>query len=93
VAEQYQEEIRGNLLMKTDRYFIDGANEKSSWKVGGALEGTAPHVYLEAKDKIELKCGASVITLTTDSVEIRAASFDLSGSPNIQAITKKITRN
>ena len=93
VAEQYQEEIRGNLLMKTDRYFIDGANEKSSWKVGGAIEGKAPHVYLEAKDKIELKCGASVITLTTDSVEIRAASFDLSGSPNIQAITKKIRRN
>ena len=61
--------------------------------MGAALTADAPDVLVEAEDKIEIKCGKSVITILPDSVEISATTFDLSKAPSLVTVTKKVEHN
>lgn len=89
---QYKETVAGAMLLKSGGALIDGATQTAAWKIGGALTATAPEVYVEAVEKIELKCGASVITILPDSVEITSPSFDLSGA-QLTVDTQKVEHN
>jgi hypothetical protein len=89
---EYKETVAGAMFLKSGGAFIDGATQTSSWKIGGALNATAPDVYVEAVEKIEVKVGGSVITILPDSVEITAPSFDLSGA-QLKVETQKVEHN
>jgi type VI secretion system secreted protein VgrG len=89
---EYKETVAGGMFLKAGGALIDGATQTAAWKIGGALNATAPDVYVEAVEKIELKCGGSVITILPDSVEINAQSFDLSGA-QLTVETKKVEHN
>ncbi|MFO0588483.1 MAG: type VI secretion system tip protein TssI/VgrG [Polyangiaceae bacterium] len=86
------ETVGGVMFLKAGGAFIDGATKTSSWQIGSALTATAPEVYVEAVDKIEIKCGGSVMTILPDSVEITTPAFDLSGA-ELKVETKKVEHN
>ncbi|NUQ72674.1 MAG: type VI secretion system tip protein VgrG [Polyangiaceae bacterium] len=89
---EYKETVAGAMFLKAGGAFIDGATQTAAWKIVGALNATAPDVYVEAVEKIEVKCGGSVLTILPDSVEIAAPSFDLSGA-QLTVETKKVEHN
>ncbi len=86
------ETVAGVMFLKAGGAFIDGATKTSAWDIGAALTATAPEIYVEAVDKIEIKCGGSVMTILPDSVEITTPSFDLSGA-ELKVETKKVEHN
>lgn len=92
VQKQLTEEIGGKMALATEAKLVDNAQTTSKWKVGGELAGKAPDVWVEAVKEIRLICGASTITLTTDSIAIKAAVLDLSGA-TIDASTSLIDHN
>jgi type VI secretion system secreted protein VgrG len=93
VGKKLTETVAGSMLLKSDEAFLDGAVKTSAWTIVGAMNSDAPQIYVEALEKIELRCGGSVITILPDSVEICAPSFDLSGARHIEIKTKKIEHN
>jgi hypothetical protein len=88
----YSETVAGAMLLKAGGAFIDGATKTSAWKIGAALLASAPEIYVEAVDKIQVKCGGSVLTILPESVEISAPSFDLSGA-DLKVETQKVEHN
>jgi len=93
VKKHYLETVGGLILSKTDTKYTDGATNNATWTVGALMKGKAPEIMLEAVDKITLKCGGSKLTLTPDSIEFVADSFDLTKASHIESITKKIEHN
>jgi type VI secretion system secreted protein VgrG len=93
VRKDYTETIGGVMLLSTSERFIDHANTTSSWVVGGTATMKAPDVWIQAKDRIELRCGSSVIVILPDSVEIRAKKFDLSQAGLLDSDTLVIEHN
>ncbi|EYF06408.1 type VI secretion system Vgr family protein [Chondromyces apiculatus] len=91
-GNQLSETVSGGMFLKAGGAFIDGAHQTAAWEIGGALNATAPEVYVEAVDKIEVRCGGSVITILPESVEISAPSFDLSGA-QLTVDTLKVEHN
>jgi hypothetical protein len=63
------------------------------WTVGGKLTAKAPTVTIEAKEKIQITCGTSVITIDATSVTIAADAFDLSEASALVAETALIGHN
>jgi len=80
VNEKCTVKIGASYLMSTKDVFMDGSKYLTNWQVQSAVEGKAPHVHIEAQDKIELKCGASTICVDKTSVTIRTPNYDLSGA-------------
>jgi type VI secretion system secreted protein VgrG len=93
VNERFEESIAGCLMMQTGESFMDGTDEKTLWTVSGPMTGSAPHIHIEAKDKIELICGGSKLTIDENQVTITSPSYDLSASADIVAVTKLIRHN
>ncbi len=93
VSKRFDENIKGSLLMKSNAKLMDGSDTETSWTVGGALSGKAPHIHIEAKDKIELLCGGSSITIDTEQVTVKALSYDLSNAAEVVATTGVIKHN
>jgi type VI secretion system secreted protein VgrG len=74
-------ELVGALLkVQTNANFIDGAQDTSTWIVGGALTGEGDELVAEADEDVRIKCGASVLTVTKDEIRIEATKIDLSGA-------------
>ncbi len=87
------EDVEGAMLLKTDKRYIDHANTTSTWIVTSKSTASAPDVWIEARDRIELRCGASVIVILPDSVEIRASSYDLTQASFLEAKSSLIVHN
>lgn len=92
VKKQFHETIGGAMTLMTDGKYIDNAQVLSSWRVAAALTARAPSMLVEAKDKIVLRCGESTITILPDSVEIKTATYDLSGA-KLDYDTSLVTHN
>ena len=93
MRKNFLETVGAAMILKTNDTYIDHADKTLSLKVGGTLTAAAPELYVEAKTKIELRCGNSTITLTTKSVEIKAQNLDLSKCENLYSKTKTIEHN
>lgn len=92
VRKNLLEAVGGAMLLKSNGTFQDNADKTSSWKVGGPLTGKAPEIRVEAIEKLSIKCGASVLTLTKDSIELKATQVDLSAA-HLDADTGAIDHN
>lgn len=92
VKKTYKETVGGTMMLKTNGVFLDNADQTSRWQVGAALSASAPNVWIEAKEKIVLKCGGSSLTIEPDKIEIKAAAFDLDGG-KLQFDSKKLEHN
>lgn len=93
VGEKYEETVLGTMSLQTDEAFIDGAEKTAKWEVGSAISGHAPKVFVEARDKIQIKCGSSVITILPDSIEISSPSLDLTGATQLKVVTQTVDHN
>ena len=93
VHENYDETVTGAMTMESKAFFMDGADKTAHWEVAGGITGAAPMVHMDAKNKIELRCGASTLTITEGSIELKATSYDLSASSDIIALSKIIKHN
>ena len=91
--EDYDETVGGAMTMESQAFFMDGADKTAHWEVAGGITGKAPFVHVDAKNKIELKCGGSTLTITETTIELKAASYDLSASSEIIALSKLIKHN
>jgi len=89
---ELSETVGGAMFLKAGGAFIDGATKTSSWVIGSSLDAAAPEIYVEAVDKIEVRCGSSVMTILPDSVEIASPAFDLSGA-ELKVETLKVEHN
>jgi type VI secretion system secreted protein VgrG len=87
------ETITGSMTCQSGGTYVEGADERSRWESKACFDTSAPEIYLEAKDKIEIRCGGSSLVILPDSVEFRSVAFDLSQSPQLDTITKKINHN
>jgi len=93
VAKIYAETVGGAIILKTDEAYNDHADTTSAWTVGGLMQGEAPDLWVEAAKKIEVKCGSSTMTITTDSVEIKSDELDLSAAENLDSFAELIKHN
>lgn len=93
VHENYDETVGAGMAMESNAFFMDGADKTAHWEVSGGIKGKAPMLHVDAKNKIELKCGASTLTITEDTIELKATTYDLSDSSEIIALTKLIKHN
>jgi type VI secretion system secreted protein VgrG len=93
VKSVYTENVTAAIILKTDKSYNDHADKKSRWTVGGKLGGSAPELWVEASEKIEIKCGSSTLTITKDAVEIKADNLDLTAAATLDAVTNAIDHN
>lgn len=88
----YREQVGIAMFLKAGGAFVDGAHKTAKWKIGGMVTASAPEVYVEAIDKIEIRCGASVLTILPESVTISSPSLDLTGT-ELKVETQKVEHN
>ncbi|MBI4955259.1 MAG: type VI secretion system tip protein VgrG [Myxococcales bacterium] len=93
VKQGLTETVGGVMSLDTADAYVDNAETRWELTAGASIRAEAPSVWIEAKDKIELSCGASVVTIRPDSVEIKAAKFDLSSCPEMVLDTKLVEHN
>jgi len=93
VKTVYTEKVTSAIILKTDKSYNEHADNKSRWIVGGKLDGSAPELWVEASEKIEIKCGSTMLTITKDAVEIKADNLDLTAAATLDAVTKEIVHN
>jgi type VI secretion system secreted protein VgrG len=93
VAKVYAETVGGAIVLKTDAQYNDHADKKSKWTAGAVLSGKAPELRVEAAEKIEIRCGTSVLTITEDAIVISADNLDLTEAAELDAVSKEITHN
>jgi type VI secretion system secreted protein VgrG len=92
VQKAYDEKVGASMDLKTAGKFIDNADTTSFWEVGSELAGRAPEIWIEAQKEIRITVGNSVLTMTPDSISIKAKEIDLSGA-TIHAQTAAIDHN
>ncbi len=92
VQNKYVENFSGAMTYATEATFVDNADTRSEWEVGGELSGRAPEVWIEASKEIVITVGQSTLTLLPHSIVIKATNVDLSGA-TIHATTAKIDHN
>lgn len=80
VTKIYLETVGAAIIATSNGKYIDNADTTATWKAGLALDADAPEVHVEAKDKLRIKCGNSVLTLTPDSIQLTATNLDLSAA-------------
>jgi type VI secretion system secreted protein VgrG len=92
VMKNSLELVGGLYMVKTNGNFIDAAQKTNTWLVGGPMELKADEVIAEALEKVQIKCGDSVITVTTDEIRIEAKKIDVSGA-KLDATSTSIDHN
>jgi hypothetical protein len=85
VTKPWTETTTGNMLLLAGENIMDGSDTITDWTVCNALDGTTQHLFVEAKDQIQLVVGASSITIDPDSVTIRSPLYDVTNAPDIIA--------
>jgi hypothetical protein len=88
-----KETIGGNLLMTADEHFMDGADQRSTWAIAGAVTGATKTLHIEAKKRIVLQSGASTVVLSASGVTIRAARYQLDDAASLVTLTQRIQHN
>ena len=94
VNDTLTETIGDNLKMTAGKHFMDGSDKKTLWQVGAQMQGKAKQrVQIQAKNRIVLRVGGSMVELDKDSITITAASYSVSDSSDTVAKAPKITQN
>jgi type VI secretion system secreted protein VgrG len=93
VKKMYLETVGGAISLNAGGAYRDHAEKASSWTVAGIATVKAPVILLEAEEKIVLKVGANVLTITPKEIAINALDFDLSQASAVVANTTKESHN
>ena len=91
-TKSYREMVGGAMSLTSSAGFSDQAGTEWALAAGASVETNGDEVKITAKDKIELVCGQSKLTITPDRVVIHAAAIDLSGA-SIDAATPRLELN
>ncbi len=87
------EESTTNLIMKTAARYVDQAEESGSWSSDGKLSAEGADILVEAKDRIELRCGNSTLVINSDGIELSGDNLDLVDADKLVFETKTIEHN
>lgn len=79
------ETVGGAYVIAAGGNASESASGPLALTVGGALLANAPSVEIEGESEISIRCGASVLTITSSSVEVKSPSLASPGA----TITKK----
>jgi type VI secretion system secreted protein VgrG len=93
VKKMYLETVGGAITLNAGGTYRDHAEKASSWTVVGMATVTAPVILFEAEEKIEVKVGANVLTITPKEIAIKAVDFDLSKASAVVTNTTKESHN
>lgn len=91
-AKNTTEMIGGSMTLNAGTTINEDASEKGTWTVVGTLEGTAKEGLIEAHDKIEIRCGSSVLTIEPDGVTLSSPQIELEGK-ELELVTSVIEHN
>ncbi len=86
------EMIGGSMSLDAGTTINEDASEKGTWTVIGKLEGTAKEGLIEAHDKIEIRCGKSVLTIDPEGLTLSSPQIELEGK-ELELITSIIEHN
>jgi type VI secretion system secreted protein VgrG len=92
VEKLLNETVGAGIVLKSNARYLDNADTTSTWLTAGPLTADAPEVWAEAEEKIVIKCGASVLTITEKEIRLEGTNVDLSGA-HIDADTGAIEHN
>jgi len=92
VSKTLKETVDGSIEVETNDEFVDNADEQQRIHVDHEIRGEAPEVWIEARKRIRITCGTSVVTLTEDTISFKGTNLDLTGAA-IDAGTGVITHN
>ena len=70
----------------------EDASEKGTWTVVGKFSGDAKEGLIEAHDKIEIRCGKSVLCVEPDGLTLSSPQIELEGK-ELELITAVIEHN
>ncbi|MBM4376128.1 MAG: type VI secretion system tip protein VgrG [Deltaproteobacteria bacterium] len=93
VNGEVTETIEGSLFMRSDEHFMDGADKVSSWTVDAAIVGKTPSMHVQAKERILLKVGSSVVEIEPSGIAIRASAYELDDADSLVVKTLRIEHN
>ena len=93
VKKNYLETVGGGMALTAGGAYRDHAAKTSSWTVIGVASFSAPAIVFEAKERIQVKVGGAVVTLTADEVTITGPSFDLSQASSVVVNTPQASHN
>lgn len=85
-------ETLGALRLHSSAESVIDEAETSAWKVTQTLTGESPEIWIEAKEKLTLRCGPGVLVLTPTAITFEAAGFDMSGG-HLEAVAGSIKHN
>jgi len=92
VTKTYQETVGGAIVLQSNAKYTDNADTIATWQVGALLDAQAPEVHIEANEKIQVKCGDSVLTIDQESIKLNATKLNLSAA-HLDADTGAIEHN
>lgn len=86
------EVIGGSVVLKAGTTINEDASEKATWTVVGKLQGDAKEGLIEAHDRIEIRCGKSVLRVEPDGLTMSSPQIELEGD-ELEFITAVIEHN
>ncbi len=84
--------IGGSVVLQAGTAINEDANKTNTWTVGGIMKGTAKEALIEAHDRIEIRCGKSVLTIEPDGLTLSSPQINLEGQ-ELELITALIEHN
>lgn len=93
VGKNQLETVGGTMTLTAGGAYKDDAATTSTWTVVGAAAGRAPVILFEAKTRLQIKVGPTIITLTADDVTIAGTSLDLSHAAAVVVNTPQASHN
>lgn len=84
--------IGGSVLLDAGTTINEDASEKGTWTVIGKFSGDAKEALIEAHDKIEIRCGKSVLCIEPDGFTLSSPQIELEGK-ELELVTAIIEHN
>ncbi|MBK9258713.1 MAG: type VI secretion system tip protein VgrG [Polyangiaceae bacterium] len=91
-AKNTTEMIGGSVMLEAGTTINEDSSKKGTWTVVGKLSGDAKEGLIEAHDKIEIRCGKSVLTVEPDGLTFSSPQIELEGK-ELELITAVIEHN
>ncbi len=92
VDKSLRELVGLKIDIETGGVYSENADKKAKWTVGGKATFKAKEVIVEAKKRIRLKCGDSILTITDSDITLEGTELKLDGA-KLETKTTAIEHN
>jgi type VI secretion system secreted protein VgrG len=86
------ETIGGSVVLKAGTNINEDSTESGTWTVLGTFQGESKESLIEANDKIEIRCGKSILQVDPEGLTLSADQIELNGE-ELELVTAVIEHN